>query len=51
MLRAQGCAVAAHMLFPDGVYVERSDGPFRFRSAKATTSAEVSHPIVRNIVC
>ena len=32
-----------HMLFLDGVYVERPDGSLRFRWVKAPTSAEVTH--------
>jgi hypothetical protein len=32
-----------HMLFLDGVYVERPDGSLRFRWVKAPTSAEVNH--------
>jgi len=32
-----------HLLFLDGVYVERSDGTVRFRWVKAPTSAEVTH--------
>lgn len=31
-----------HMLFLDGVYVERSDGRLRFRWVKAPTSAELT---------
>jgi len=31
-----------HMLFLDGVYVERADGSLRFRSVKAPTSAELT---------
>jgi hypothetical protein len=31
-----------HMLFLDGVYVERSDGSLRFRWGKAPTSAELT---------
>ena len=43
MPRAQGCARAAHMLFLDGVYVERSDRSVRFRWVKAPTSDELTH--------
>jgi ribosomal protein S27E len=32
-----------HMLFLDGVYVERPDGSLRFRWVKAPTSAELAH--------
>ncbi len=32
-----------HMLFLDGVYVERPDGAVRFRSLRAPTSAELTH--------
>ena len=32
-----------HMLFFDGVYVERPDGSVRFRWVKAPTSAELNH--------
>ena len=32
-----------HMLFLDGVYVERPDGTLRFRWVKAPTSAELAH--------
>jgi hypothetical protein len=32
-----------HMLFLDGVYVERPDGAVRFRSVRAPTSAELTH--------
>ena len=31
-----------HMLFPDGVYVERPDGPLRFRWGTAPTSVELA---------
>lgn len=31
-----------HMLFLDGVYVERRDGPLRFRWVRAPTSAELA---------
>ena len=39
-----------HMLFLDGVYVERADGSMRFRWVKAPTSVELtqlSHRIAR----
>jgi hypothetical protein len=39
---AQGCARAAHMLFLDGVYVERCDGSLRFRWVKVQTRAELT---------
>lgn len=32
-----------HMLFLDGVYIERPDGSLRFRWVKAPTSAELTH--------
>jgi hypothetical protein len=32
-----------HMLFLDGVYVERPDGSVRFRWVTAPTSAELAH--------
>ena len=41
-----------HMLFLDGVYVERTDGSLRFHWVKAPTSAELSrltHALVRRI--
>lgn len=34
--------VHVHMLFLDGVHVERTDGSLRFRWVKAPTSAELS---------
>jgi len=43
-----------HMLFLDGVYVERPDGSLRFRWLKASTSAEVnhlSHTLARRVSC
>ena len=42
MPRAHGCAGVAHILFPDGVYIERPDGSLRFRWVKAPTSAELA---------
>ena len=36
-----------HMLFLDGVYVERPDGALSFRWVKAPTSAELSAPAGR----
>jgi hypothetical protein len=41
-----------HMLFLDGVYLERSDGSIRFRWVKAPTSAELTrltHTLARRI--
>jgi hypothetical protein len=35
-------AIHFHMLFLDGVYVERPDGSVRFRWVKAPTSAELT---------
>ena len=65
MPRAQGCARAAqrfgsalnlnihvHMLFLDGVYVERPDGAIRLRWVKAPSTAELTqltHTIARRV--
>jgi len=43
-IHLSGCElnVHFHMLFLDGVYVERPDGSLRFRWVKAPTSAELT---------
>ena len=52
MPRAHGCAGAAHMLFLDGVYIERCNGLSRFRWVKAPTSrelAQLAHTIAQRV--